>query len=197
MRIAVEDIREGVSTLEFACGSESIGLEAEGVCFTDPVTARLELFKQRDKVYVKAELSVAIELECARCLSPVNRTLEGTLEIQYRPLPMKGVRSFRNPGGSRGQSSLEMAQYPLDDIGIGYYPDEYIDMSGDFRESLLLELPTKVVCSEDCKGLCPQCGQDLNEEKCNCCSEPEEVRASKLADLIEMLQVTGDMKPET
>ena len=170
MRVAVEDIREGVSTFELTCGSEDIGLEVEDLYFIDPVTVRLKLFKQSDKVYVKAELSVAIELQCARCLSLVHRILEGALEIQYRPMP-------------------KMARYPLDDIGIGYYLGEYIDLSDDFRESLLLELPARVLCSEDCKGLCPQCGQDLNEEKCDCCSKPEEIWTPKFAEFIKMLQV--------
>lgn len=170
LRIAVEDIREGVSTLEFTCGSEEVGLEEEDVCFTGPVVARLKLTRTDDKVFVKAELSVAIELECARCLRPVQRTLEATLESQYRPLP-------------------KMVQYPLDDIGIRYYSGEYIDLSDDFRESLLLELPVKILCSEDCRGLCPYCGQDLNKGSCNCYLEPEEIRTPKFADLIKMLEL--------
>ena len=178
MKIAVEDIRDGASTLELTCGPEEIGLEeccgqdvrAPDVCFTGPVIARLKIFKQGDKVFVKAELSVAIELECARCLSSVQRILEGTLESQYQPLP-------------------KMARHPLDYIGIGHYSGECIDLSDDFRESLLLELPARILCSEDCKGLCPHCGQNLNEVKCNCCLEPEEVRTPKFADLIKMLEV--------
>jgi len=172
LRIAVEDIREGVSTLEFACGSEEIGLETEDVRFIGPVTARLKFFKQADKVFVKAELSVAIEMECARCLSPVQRVLEGSLENQYWPLP-------------------KTSQQLLDDIGIGYYSGEYMDMSDDFREALLLELPAKVLCSEDCVGLCPHCGQNLNEAKCNCRLEPEEAPTSRFADLIKALEINS------
>ena len=186
LKIAVEDIREGVSNLELTCRPEEIGLEeycgrdarAPDVRFTGPVTARLKLFKQSDKVFIKAELSVAIELECARCLSPVQRILEGTLENQYRPLPKMA--------GHRLSGSFAL---PLDDIGIGYYSDEYIDLSDDFRESLLLELPARILCSEDCRGLCPHCGQNLNEGRCNCCSESEEARTPKFADLIKMLEV--------
>jgi uncharacterized protein len=109
-------------------------------------------------------------MECARCLSPVQRVLEGSLENQYRPLP----KTSRNL---------------LDDIGIGYYSGEYIDLSDGFRESLLLELPAKVLCSEDCAGLCPHCGHNLNEGKCNCRLEPEEVPTSKFAELIRTLEI--------
>jgi uncharacterized protein len=175
LRIAVEDIREGVSTLESTCGSEEIGLEAEDIRFTGPVVARLKLTRTGDKVFVKGNLSIAIELECARCLNPVHRVLEGTLETQYQPLP--------NPVFERSEA---MAQRLPDDIGIGYYSGKYIDLSDGFRESLLLELPARVLCSEDCRGLCSHCGQNLNEGKCNCCSEPDEVRTPKFADLIKM-----------
>ena len=170
MRIAIEEIQEGVSTSEAACGPEEIGLEAEGVTFIGPVTVRLGLFKQNDKIYVKAELSVTIESECSRCLSPVQIALKGAFESQYRPLP-KSPRDL------------------LDDIGIGYYSGEYIDLSDDFRESLLLEVPAKILCSENCRGWCPRCGKNLNEGKCDCCSESEEVRNPKFAELVKMLKV--------
>lgn len=170
MRIAFDHVPYGVSTVEVTCGSEEIHLESDGVRFTGPIVAKLRLFKQNDEVFVNAELSVAIELECARCLSPVHRILGGTSENQYRPLP-------------------EAARYLLDDMGIRYYSGEYIELSDDFRESLLLEIPPRALCSEDCKGLCPHCGQDLNKGECNCHLESEEVRTSKFADLIKMLEL--------
>jgi len=105
----MEDIREGVSTLEFVCKPEEIGLESESICFIGNVAAKLRLFRQLDKVFVKAELVTSIELECARCLKPVEIILKGAFENQYRPLP-KTVKET------------------LDDIGIGYYSEEYIDL---------------------------------------------------------------------
>jgi len=170
LRISVEDIPEGVSTLELKCDAEEIDLEEEGISFAGPITARLELFKQGDKIYLKAELLIPIESQCAKCLTTVHEVVKGTFENQYRPLP-KETRDV------------------MDDIGIGYYSDEYIDLSDDVKESFLLELPARVLCSEDCKGLCPKCGQNLNEVECNCCLQPEEVQTSKLADMIKMLEI--------
>ena len=175
MRIAAEDIREGVSTLEFACGPEEIGLEAENIRFIGPVVAKLRLFKQIDKVFVKAELTVSIELGCARCLKPVEVILRGASENQYRPLP-------------------KTAKETLDDIGIGYYSGDNIDFSEDFRESILLELPSKVLCSENCRGLCPSCGENLNEERCDCNLESEEIRSSKFAELAKILEINRKLE---
>lgn len=166
----MEDIREGVSTLESVCRPEEIGLESEGIGFIGNVIAKLRLFRQLDKVFVKAELTTLIELECARCLNPVEIILKGAFENQYRPLP-KTVKDT------------------LDDIGIGYYSGEYIDVSSDLRESLLLELPIKVLCSESCEGLCPCCGENLNKGKCDCHLESEEIRSSKFTELAKMLEL--------
>lgn len=170
MKLAIEEIPEGVSTLELVCKPAEIDLESDGVRFIDPVDIKLWLFRQIDKIFVKAEISVNIEMECARCLSAVQMILRGTSENQYRPVP-------KVPIGL------------LDDIGIGYYSGEYIDLSNDLRESLLLEIPLKVLCVEDCKGLCPRCGQDLNKGKCDCYLEPEEAHFSKFAELIKMLEL--------
>ncbi len=165
MKISMEDIREGVSTLELVCKPEEIGLESESICFIGDVAVKLRLFRQLDKVFVKAESVTSIELECARCLKPVDVILKGAFENQYRPLP-KTVKET------------------LDDIGIGYYSEEYIDLSDDLRESLLLELPIKVLCSESCEGLCPRCGKNLNKGKCDCHLESEEARSSRFAELV-------------
>jgi uncharacterized protein len=175
LRIAIEDIPDGVSDLELTCKVEEIDLEAEAVNFIDPVTVKLNLFKHDDKVYVKAESSVAMESECAKCLAPVHEILETSSENQYRPLP-------------------EMSRYSLDDIGIRYYTEEYIDLTEDLRENLLLEVPVRILCSEDCKGLCSSCGQDLNKGKCDCCLEPEEPRDSRFADLVKMLEINGKLE---
>ena len=175
MRIALKDIRESLSTLDITCGVEEIGLEAEGVCFTDPVTASLKLFRQDDIVFVKAELSVVMELECARCLSIVHRQLTGTFENQYQPLP-------------------NTPQRLMDDIGIRYYSEDYIDLSDDIKEGFILEIPARILCSDNCKGLCPRCGQNLNQGECDCRLESEEeAQTSKLAEYIKTLNIKNKL----
>lgn len=175
IRIAIEDILEGISNLELQCGAEDIELLSEGLHFIDPVTVKLNLFKQNDKVYIKAESSVTVESECARCLNTVNLVLESSSENQYRPEP-------------------KTMRFPMDDIGIRYYSEEYIDLSEDIRESLMLEFPTRILCSDNCKGLCPHCGKNLNTEKCDCFLEPEEPQVSKFADLIKSLEANGKLE---
>jgi uncharacterized protein len=174
LRIAIKDIQEGLSTLDITCKAEEIGLEVEGLSFIDPITVKLKLFKQDDSVFVNAELSVTIESECDKCLSPVRMILTGAFENQYQPLP-------------------DLSRNLMDDIGIGYYSEDEIDLSDDIRESIFLELPTKILCSEDCKGLCPRCGQDLNQGKCDCRLEPEETQTSKFAEYLKSLDIKNKL----
>ena len=173
MKIEIEQIPEGVSFHKFECRPEEIDLSVEGFVFISPVVANLKIYRQIDKFFINFEMSVNIESECFRCLSPVRMALSALSEVQYRPLP-------------------KLPKDRLDDIGIGYYSDEYIDLSDEVRESLLLEVPMTVLCSEDCKGLCPHCGADLNLGECNC-SEYSEVHLSKLAYLIKSLELKKEV----
>ena len=59
-------------------------------------------------------------------------------------------------------------------VEINSLKEETIDLTDGVREDILLGLPIKVLCSEDCKGICPRCGADLNEEKCACAEKPRE-----------------------
>ena len=67
---------------------------------------------------------------------------------------------------------LEMAHYPVDNrFQFNYSITEatdYIDLTEDIRQDIILELPIKILCKEDCKGLCPHCGSNFNREKCQC-----------------------------
>lgn len=171
MKIELKNIPDDISALELSCKPEEIALEAEGVKFTGLVFAKLRFFRQPDTIFVNGDLSVDIELECDRCLCPVNSVLKGILEIQYRPMP---------------KFSHEATDYE----GIGYYSEDHIDLSDDIRESFLLEMPYGILCSEDCKGLCRKCGQNLNKGKCDCVLEPEEeAPVSKFAELIKKLEI--------
>ena len=63
--------------------------------------------------------------------------------------------------------------------------DGFIDLSAVFNDELLLELPTKLLCREDCKGLCPKCGKDLNKGSCNCPTKEIDPRLEVLKALLD------------
>jgi uncharacterized protein len=66
---------------------------------------------------------------------------------------------------------------------IGYYQGEGLELEDALREQVLLAVPLKAVCRPECKGLCPQCGQNLNEGSCSCHEKQEDPRWHALRDL--------------
>ncbi len=62
---------------------------------------------------------------------------------------------------------------------------ENVDLTHLLKENILLSIPIKLLCSEDCKGLCPVCGQNLNYEQCDCKKENVDPRLAKLKDYFE------------
>jgi uncharacterized protein len=94
--------------------------------------------------------------ECRRCLTPVQADLSAEVREMYEP-------------------------DPVDDEAYPMVNDE-IDLLPLAREAVLLELPQVVLCREDCAGLCPQCGIDLNEDTCSC-EAPTDPRWAALEQL--------------
>ena len=109
-----------------------------------------------------ARLSSVLSLVCDRCTRPFER--EKTVE--YETL-----------------LAFELESGESDDIVL-LSGDGSLELDGLMEEIFLLEMDTKNLCSEDCKGLCPGCGADLNRESCRCKKEIDP-RLAKLAQLLE------------
>ncbi len=122
-----------------------------------------------DDIHLAGEVSASLELPCARCLQPVVTDVLRSFDLLYRPL-----------GSDAGQEELSINQGEAD---IGYYRGEGLQLEEVLREQVLLALPIKVVCSEACKGLCPTCGQNLNQGPCACPGPAGDVRWRALQDI--------------
>ena len=96
-----------------------------------------------------------MELTCSRCLKSFERSIEKNFELDYRPDPMV-------------EEEGEEFSLTYSDLDIGFYRDQRLDLSSLISEQVVLEIPMKPVCHEECRGLCDQCGADLNEGDCDC-----------------------------
>ena len=105
-------------------------------------------------IRLKGELSASLEMACARCLAPVVQNVEREFDLLYRPL-----------GADAGQQEISFSAAEAE---IGYYAGTGLLLEDVLREQVLLALPLKAICRQDCKGLCPQCGADLNLAPCSC-----------------------------
>jgi uncharacterized protein len=120
-------------------------------------------------IRLDGELAVQLETDCARCLEPVVTDVKHGFDLLYRPL-----------GADAGREELSVTSAEAE---ISYYQGDGLQLEDVLREQVLLAVPLRAICREDCKGLCPQCGANLNEKRCSCAEPVEDPRWTGLKDL--------------
>jgi uncharacterized protein len=120
-------------------------------------------------IRLRASYSGNFEQLCARCLEPVQQPLEGKFDLIFRP-------------GGVDEEAGERA-ITEDETEIGYYEESGLLLEDAVREQVLLTLPGRTLCQEDCKGLCPHCGVNRNLARCGCVEKPIDPRLSVLAGI--------------
>jgi uncharacterized protein len=125
-------------------------------------------------IRLAGEVSTTLDTACARCLEPVVQTVDRKFDLLYRPL-----------GVDAGRAEISVTSAEAE---ISYYQGESLLLEDAVCEQVLLALPLKVICREDCKGLCPHCGKNLNMEQCHCSEPMEDPRWSALKDIRSKLE---------
>ena len=115
--------------------------------YTAPVTLSGTYMLADETVIVRGIARAEITSPCARCLKPTATAVEAEVEEAF----------FRDIDGTL---EVEEDHYK--------YSGHVLELDDAVRTALLLELPSRVLCKEDCKGLCSQCGRDLNINECSC-----------------------------
>ena len=115
-----------------------------------------------NEIHITGSLKTSVETTCDRCLENSRRPIDLEFDLFYRP--MKTIAR---------EEEIEIKPAELE---IGFYEGHGLELDDVLKEQVLLTLPMKRVCREDCKGLCPQCGQNLNLGKCACKTEKIDAR---------------------
>lgn len=157
MKVSVASLQPVPLQLEATDQPADIGLEAEHVAFPAPVKVSVKLTRMQQEVLAKGEATTTARVQCSRCLAEVDLPLSGSFEALFVP-------KDREPD--------EQRRHDHDDQHVSFYSEFTVDLSDEIVQCLLLELPMRLLCAPDCAGLCPQCGQNLNEGSCNC--KPDE-----------------------
>ncbi len=152
---------------ELDSGEEPIDTEIDGVVFEGPVRVKGDIVNMGGYMRLTAVASVDYKAECARCLSPLERSFEVSVE---RTLVSQGT--LENTPDDEADEYLVITESSVD-------PDQTL------IEELMMEFPTRELCSEDCKGLCPKCGKNLNEGDCGCVKKEIDPRLAILQKLLE------------
>lgn len=171
MFIGVKELERGKLTFreEFAPGT----IDFRAREFQQVALLRVELTAELEgrEIHIVGRLATRLGLVCARCLEAVEQDLTPSFDLLYRPLA----------------SIARDEELPLtpEEAEVGFYSGEGLFLADVVAEQVHLALPMKVVCSAECKGLCPQCGANLNRERCRCTRRSADPRLAPLAQWAE------------
>jgi DUF177 domain-containing protein len=120
----------------------------------EPIALAFDIFKDKQQFRLVGTVKTTLELPCSRCLEPYTLPVDQRFDLRYQP-------HAQNTG--EGEREIEE-----DDLTTAFYDNDEIDLGQLMREQFYLALPMKPLCSDDCKGLCPACGANLNRDACDC-----------------------------
>ena len=144
--------------LEEVLNWKELELDGESYPYFKPVAVKIEATFSKGRISVSGNVTTGIIHPCDRCLEPVYLDINGKIEALYLPQSEKPKYVEK----SVELTDLESTFY--------YSPnDEFIDLEERIVEAIIMEVPIKVLCSEDCKGLCPYCGINLNKHPDHVC----------------------------
>jgi uncharacterized protein len=127
--------------------------------------------KAEVQVRLAGRLTAMLELTCSRCLEPLPWPVDAAFDLTYLPQAQ-----------NVGEGEIEVEE---DDLATAFYEGEAIDLGQLMREQFYLSLPMKPLCRPSCAGLCPECGANLNAERCGCRHEWEDPRLAVLKRWLE------------
>ena len=166
---------------EFPAGHIDLGAEMQQ---RSPlhVQGRAELIEERTHgvketikdIRLTGSFSGQVEVQCARCLAAVTRDVRTDFDLLYRPL-----------GAVQRDDEVSISEAETE---VGFYKGDGLVLEDVMREQVLLAVPVKALCREDCRGLCPQCGQDLNQGKCGCVATSSDPRWNALREIRSKLE---------
>ncbi len=129
----------------------------------EPVNADLHDTRFGEDIYIKGTVKTTVAMECSRCLAGYTETIEAQVDAHFFP---------------------KMEEIDMEDSDeYNFHEGETIDLYQTLHDGLGLAVPLKPLCREDCKGLCPKCGADLNAAECECSKKEIDGRLAVLKNL--------------
>ena len=136
--------------------------------------ADLELYAEGAHAFASGTFTGHLVVACSRCVGEVRIEIDERLRVTF--LPPSEMPS------DDAEESEEGAEVTAGDLDVFPFDGESIDLEPLFREQFVLAIPFAPLCREDCKGLCSQCGIDLNSGTCTC-EKPIDPRLAALKGL--------------
>lgn len=154
---------EMVHQVEGTLSRNETTYDMEGIDLTYPIEYQMTFYKVDQDLELSLSIHYNYRSICSRCLKPVSEFVEST--VNYR------LTTTSNEADSEIEETVQinsLQSIPVDDLVIS---------------QVITSIPSKVLCKEDCKGICPTCGKDLNSGECSCQKESGNIQFDVLKDL--------------
>lgn len=170
MKLNIEQISDDGLELDYQEPAESFSYlrgDSGELAVNAPVRVTLLARKSSGGVTVKGNIRGTVTLSCSCCLITFSEDISH--DFYYNCLPEAAME--------------EVEELSNEDADTYYYSGGEIDVTALVQEQVALSVPLRPLCKEDCKGLCPKCGADLNQGECGCQKEPVDIRLAALKGL--------------
>jgi uncharacterized protein len=163
-------LRDEPLEIEALFTDEELSVSSRVAALLGVVNAHVTVRRSGDCVRVKGGLEANLLVTCSRCAAQFPSRVAKSFSLEYWPDPRLGP-------------DTEELELKYADLDIGFYRNEELDLSAVVSEQIVLEVPMKPMCRDNCKGLCDQCGADLNLGDCGCSRNRIDPRLAPLAVL--------------
>jgi uncharacterized protein len=169
MRIELENLEGGKGDFAEVYNPDDLNPIDERVNLSAPASVTGKIRLAGNEVFVNGHVETRAQVECDRCLKPVELPVNADFELEYIT-------------GSEYEST-GVAELTEAEMSVSVFDGEAIDVDEIVKEQILLAVPTRMLCREDCKGICPQCGTDRNTGECSCVANDIDPRWAALKNL--------------
>ena len=154
MQLDLTRYRQPLNEFAHVFPPEAVADEDDVYRVVAPSDLAFQIHKDRNRFRLVGTVAAELELPCSRCLEPFRLPIAASFDVRYLPASEASVGAER--------------EVDAEDLETSYYRNDEIDLNELLREQFYLALPMKPLCSEDCRGLCSQCGTNLNTGGCDC-----------------------------
>ena len=167
MKIEIRQITDESKDFHFSETAEEMEISAEGIKFPNPIAVDITATLSGDEIICQGEVFTEVEIECSRCLDIFDYEIKADLQFVVQIL----------------DSPVEAENDSDEDFEVIAKSENLLDISQRVRDAMVLTLPLKPLCSEECQGLCSMCGANLNDGECDCTPDKSDERWDALKNL--------------
>jgi len=170
VRIELASLESGKGSFSHSCAEDELALNDPGLRLLVPPVVSGNIRKADRAVEVSGHLTARVQVECDRCLKPIEFPVDSKFKLEYVT--------------AGDYESHEDAELSVDELDQTVFDGEAIDLDELVREEVLLAVPDHRLCKTDCKGICPVCGSDKNAADCTCETSEVDPRWAGLKKLV-------------